>query len=274
MKRKLSSLLIVCLVVFAISAKEKTPQRIVSLSPAATEILFAVGAEKQIAARTDLCDFPSECKNLPSVGGFDGKTLSMESILSFRPDFVYLTDGMHNFFIEQLEKYGIRYYLSKSNSIESVKNEILDIAKITGHEKNGKKIVEKIDSAIKSIYHENENHKKVYWEVWNAPYMSAGRTSFINDIIKYSNGENIFSDIEQAYPSVSEETIINRSPDVILIPLSSGITVEMVKARKGWASIPAVKNNQIYLIDDNIFTRAGPRVVESIQTFSKLINEK
>lgn len=274
MKRKLSSLLIVCLVVFAISGKEKTPQRIVSLSPAATEILFAVGAEKQIAARTDLCDFPSECKNLPSVGGFDGKTLSMESILSFRPDFVYLTDGMHNFFIEQLEKYGIRYYLSKSDSIESVKNEILDIAKITGHEKNGKKIVEKIDSAIKSIYHENENHKKVYWEVWNAPYMSAGRTSFINDIIKYSNGENIFSDIEQAYPSVSEETIINRSPDVILIPLSSGITVEMVKARKGWASIPAVKNNQIYLIDDNIFTRAGPRVVESIQTLSKLINEK
>ena len=79
------------------------PQRIISLSPSATEILFAIGAQNQIAARSDFCDFPENAKNIPSVGGFDGKTLSIEKILSFSPDFVYLTNGMHNYLIPFLQ---------------------------------------------------------------------------------------------------------------------------------------------------------------------------
>ena len=96
------------------------PQSIISLSPASTEILFAVGAQNQIAAVSDLSDYPPETKSLPKVGGFDGKTLSLETILSFKPDFVYLTDGMHNFLIEQLEQNNIKYYISSSSSINDI----------------------------------------------------------------------------------------------------------------------------------------------------------
>ena len=107
------------------------PQRIISLSPSATEILFAIGAQNQIAARSDFCDFPENVKNIPSVGGFDGKTLSIEKILSFSPDFVYLTNGMHNYLIPFLQKHNIAYYISVADSIQTVLQEIAEIGKIT-----------------------------------------------------------------------------------------------------------------------------------------------
>ena len=99
----------------------KSPKSIVSLSPAATEILFAIGAGSQVTAVSDYTDFPEAAVDLPKVGGFDGKTISMEKILSFKPELVYLTDGMHNFLIDQLNTYAIPYYLSTSESIDDVK---------------------------------------------------------------------------------------------------------------------------------------------------------
>ena len=116
------------------------PQRIISLSPSATEILFAIGAQNQIAARSDFCDFPENAKNIPSVGGFDGKTLSIEKILSFSPDFVYLTNGMHNYLIPFLQKHNIAYYISVADSIQTVLQEIAEIGKITNHQLQAQKL--------------------------------------------------------------------------------------------------------------------------------------
>lgn len=265
------------------------PQRIVALSPSAGEILFAVGAEEQVAAVSEFTDYPPEAASKPVVGGFDGKTLSMESILGFKPDFLYLTDGMHNFLIEQLEAYKIPYYLSKGNSIAAVKQEILDIGKITGHEAKAKEIVSEMEkklsvvkgasssdlsqtsSSLSTSFSPSTSSRKLYYEVWNAPFMTAGSRSFINDIIFTSGAQNIFADIDEAYPIVSEETIIARQPEYILIPASCGITLEAVKARNGWTSIPAVKNNKIFLIDDNVYTRPGPRVADVVLELNALL---
>lgn len=254
------------------TVKENTlnyPQRIVALSPSAGEILFAVGAEDQVAAVSEFTDYPPEAASKPVVGGFDGKTLSMESILGFKPDFLYLTDGMHNFLIEQLDSYGIKYYISKGDSIKAVMQEILDIGMLTGHAEKAAEIVQDMTKKIGGI--KKADSSSLYYEVWNAPFMTAGSRSFINDIIFTSGAENIFADIDEAYPIVSEETIIARQPEYILIPASCGITVEAVKARNGWASIPAVKNNKIFLIDDNVYTRPGPRVADVVVELNALL---
>ena len=261
------------------TVKENTlnyPQRIVALSPSAGEILFAVGAEEQVAAVSEFTDYPPEAASKPVVGGFDGKTLSMESILGFKPDFLYLTDGMHNFLIEQLDSYGIKYYISKGDSIKAVMQEILDVGMLTGHEAKAKEVVSEMEkklNAVKTFSSSTSttSSRKLYYEVWNAPFMTAGSRSFINDIIFTSGAENIFADIDEAYPIVSEETIIARQPEYILIPASCGITVEAVKARNGWASIPAVKNNKIFLIDDNVYTRPGPRVADVVVELNALL---
>ena len=255
-----------------VKAKQSIPQRIVSLSPASTEILFAVGAENQIVAVSDFSDYPPQAKNLPKVGGFDGKTLSLEKILSFNPDFVYLTNVMHNHLIPHFESLNIDYYLSDANSFDQVKNEILQIAKITGHSSNGENLVKEIDSSINKINSQNQLGEKptVYWEVWNSPFMSVGNSSFINDLIKTAGGINIFQEIAQAYPTVSEETIVAKNPQIIIIPQNSGITVDSVKNRNGWSQIDAVKNDKIFIVDDNLLTRSGARIGESAEYLANL----
>lgn len=255
-----------------VKAKQSIPQRIVSLSPASTEILFAVGAENQIVAVSDFSDYPPQAQNLPKVGGFDGKTLSLEKILSFNPDFVYLTNVMHNHLIPHFESLNIDYYLSDANSFEQVKNEILQIAKITGHTSTGENLVKEIDSAINKINSQNQLLQKptVYWEVWNSPFMSVGNSSFINDLIKTAGGINIFQEIAQAYPTVSEETIVAKNPQIIIIPQNLGITVDSVKNRKGWSQIDAVKNDKIFIVDDNLLTRSGARIGESAEYLANL----
>ena len=240
------------------------PSRIVALSPAAVEILFSVGAGDQVFAVSDFTDYPEEATKLPVVGGFDGKTLSMESILSFKPDLVYLTNGMHNFMISQLEEYGIEYYVSIADSIEEVETEILEIGEITGHAEKAKTVVEKMKNKIDSVY-SDKNSVSAYYEVWNAPYMSCGNGTFINDILSAAGYKNIFDDVEEAYPIVSEETIIARNPDYIFIAQSSGLTVEDVCNRPGWEKINAVVNKNIYVIDDNLTTRPGPRIADAVE---------
>ena len=247
------------------------PQSIVALSPASAEILFAVGAGSQVAAVSDYTDFPPEAALKPKVGGFDGKTLSLESILSFNPDFVYLTDGMHNFLIEQLEMLGIKYYLSKAVSVDAVMQEIIEIGELTGHSTEAKSVVSEMKTKMTFMKSAGEK-PSLYYELWNAPYMSAGSLSFINDVINRAGAANIFGDVEEAYPMVSEESIIARQPEIILLPATSGITPDAVKARSGWNTIPAVQNNKIFIIDDNVFTRSGPRIADEIQKLALLIN--
>ena len=241
--------------------------RIVSLGASATEILFAVGAGEQVVARTDFCNFPPEASSIPSLGGFDGKTFSLESIIAYKPDFVVLFAGMHDHLIEPLQRYEIQYFVSDATSIEKVLAEIQEIGKITGHEEKALALVEEIQSSIDNL--SLISNKTVYWEVWNAPYMTIGGTSFINALITKAGGKNIFADVEQAYPSVNEESIIARNPDVIFIPSDSPVTVEDVKNRSGWKDISAVKTDSIYKIDADITSRSGPRIKDAIL----LINE-
>ena len=247
------------------------PKSIVTLSPSAAEILYAIGAGDQIVAVSEFTDYPPEAAAKPVVGGFDGKTLSIETIISFEPDFVYLTEGMHNFLIEPLDSYGIKWYLSNATSITAIEKEIMDLGEITGHQDEAAQVVAQMAEKLPKT--SGDSSIKVYYEVWNAPFMSVGSTSFINDVIVNAGGKNIFDDLTDAYPMVSDETIIARAPDVILLPRSNGVTVEDVKARAGWDSIPAVVNDRIYIIDDNMYSRPAPRIADVVLDLSELLNQ-
>lgn len=253
----------------ATGSLEKVPSRIVCLSPSGAEILYAVGAGDKIVARTDFCDYPQEILGLPSVGGFDGNSISIERILSYKPDFVYGAKGMHDFIIEQLSALGIKTYLAESTSIETVLEEIEFMAELTGNKKKGVDCVEKIRAELPDIT-DSKAKFGVYYEVWYAPYMTAGKKSFINSIIEMAGGKNIFGQIEDPYPMVSEESIILENPQVILIPSQNGISLESVCQRNGWKNIDAVKNGRVYFVDGDLISRPGPRIVKSINEIREL----
>lgn len=277
MKKKISviSAALFAVLTFAVlPAAAETAEHIVSLSPSATEILCAVGAFKQIAARTDFCDYPSEVRSLPSVGGFDGKTLSIEKIVSFHPDLVYATSGMHDYLIDVLKRYGIRVYISNASSIDDVLHEINDIGRITGHPDTAAAVQNHIQRVLTEIQSRIRNVKipSVYWEIWNSPYMSAGNTSFMNGLLTAAGGKNIFADIDQAYPLVSEETIIVRNPDVVIIPDMEKETVSSVQNRPGWKAVSAVQKGHIICINADITARSGPRIAEAVLLLAKALH--
>ena len=242
-------------------------QRIVVLSPSGAEILCTLGAQDLICARTDYCDYPSSIKNIPSIGGFSSDSVSVESIVSYKPDFVYGSKDMHDSFSVQLSALGIPLYLSKASSLNSVYDEILFIAKLTGKEQKGVELVNEIKNSAELIQKKAAEEKiTVYYEVWNTPFMSCGSTSFINDIINVCGGKNIFEEIETPYPVVSEESIIAKNPQVILIPSQNGLTQKDVLSRTGWNLTDAVKNKRIYFVDSDLFSRPGPRITEAMNT--------
>lgn len=256
------------------------PERIISLSPSATEILFAVGAGDKIVARDEFSDFPEAVLTIPTVGGFDGKSISIETVLSFDADFVYLTGGMHDYLLPILKKQNIQVYVSSSNCIQDVLDEICDIGKITGNIDKAVAVSEKISSELEKIQANSEeiqNRQSIYWEIWDSPYMSVGKKSFINEIIEIAGGKNIFFDVQNAYPIISDETIIARNPDVIFVQNGKWsinapeTTIQLIQARNGWQNINAVKNGKIFHLDDNLISRPGPRIVEAIKEIQKAI---
>lgn len=268
-------LLFIVIALFLSSCTKKTAQtdaginRIVCLSPSGAEILFAIGAGDRICARTDFCDYPEKLLEVPSVGGFDGKSLSLETIYGYKPQFVYGAKGMHDFIVEPLNKLGVDVYLAESKNIEDVIQEIEFMGTVTGNTAEAKECIEGLRRELNSVTIKGDR-VKVYYEVWYAPFMSVGKNSYINSIIEAAGGKNIFETLDDPYPMVSEESVIASNPDVIIVPDQNGITVDAIKSRKGWQNMEAVKNNRIYIVDGNIVSRPGPRIIEAV----KKINEK
>lgn len=256
------------------SRNQQIPQRVVCLSPASAEVIYALEKWTLVVAVSEYTDYPEAAKDLPKAGGFDGREISAETLLSFNPDFVYLTKGMHDFLKPVLDQFGISYYESSGQSVEDVLEEIKAVGKIFNAEKKAAEVTRQIQQKIDSAKEINDNKKlKVYWEVWNEPYMSAGKNSFINSLINLAGGMNIFEQMEVPYSVVSEEAIMAAEPDVILIPESSNVKSEDVKKRSGWRKIPAVKNEKVFVINDSLLCRPGPRIGDCVLELGKLFDE-
>lgn len=246
-------------------------QRIVSLVPSVTETLFAIDAQDMIVARTDFCTWPPEVAAIPSVGGFDGKTISLERILSFKPDLVCLAEVMHNHLIQPLEDLGIEVFVSNAESVQHIQDEILMLGSFTGKMDDTMLLLDTISWQLEQARIQAtekataESPDTVYWEVAAAPYFTPGKDSFITDLLAIIGLENIFAQVPQAYPQISEESIIAGQPQVIFFPdynHQGQQAVQTIARRAGWQTLPAVANGKIFPVDSDLFSRPGPRIGE------------
>lgn len=246
-------------------------QRIVSLVPSVTETLFALQAQDMIVARTDFCNWPPEAQAIPSVGGFDGKTISLERIISFKPDLVCLAEVMHDHLIQPLEDLGIEVFVSSAESVQHIQDEILMLGSLTGKMDETMLLLDTISQQLYQARILAQEHgssrapKPVYWEVAAAPYFTPGQGSFITDLLATIGLKNIFAQVPQEYPQVSEESIIAGQPQLIFFPdynRQGQQAVQAIAKRPGWQNIPAVANGKIFPVDSDLFSRPGPRIGE------------
>jgi iron complex transport system substrate-binding protein len=260
------------------------PQRIISLAPSNTQILFAIGVGERVVAVTDYDHYPYDfaawiaAGNMTSIGGFS--TPNKETIASLNPDLILATP-INDPDVVTLRDLGYKVLVLNPNDVNGVFKDISIVGKATGADQNATALVNSLTSKINAIEAKiaaaNLPKPKVYYEVWTPPLMSAGNNSFINDVIVKAGGENIFGEETQQYPTVSSETIVQKNPDVILLPTNMAQTdeapfygsVDTVKARPGWSSISALQNNRVIVVNGDLFAEAGPRIADQIEAAAK-----
>jgi iron complex transport system substrate-binding protein len=258
---------------------ETAPARIVSLSPSNTEILFAVGAGNLVVGDTKYCDYPAEAKGLPKVGGFTGKSISVESILALKPDLVLAADSGQETVIEALEQSKVKVLALKAQSFEEVYANLKLAGQITGHAQEAAMVVDTMQARVKAVSDKvagipAEKRPALFWEVWDEPLMTAGPNTFAGQMIRMAGGTSIFADVSKDYPEVSVEEVVKRNPAYILGPDSHGdkLIAKELAARPGWEQIDAVKQNKIFLIDGNSSSRPGPRLVDALEAIAKALH--
>lgn len=255
------------------------PQRIISLAPSNTQILFAIGLGDKVVGITDYDHYPYnftawiEAGNITSIGGFS--TPNKETIASLSPDLILATP-INDPDVVTLRDLGYKVLVLNPNDVGGVLSDISLVGKAAGADQDAASLVDSLSSQISAIEAKiasaNLPKPKVYYEVWTPPLMSAGNGSFINDVILKAGGINIFGSESQQYPSVSSETVVQSNPDVIMLPTEMANTGEApfygsvadVKARPGWSTISAVENDRVIIVSGDLFAEAGPRIAEQI----------
>jgi iron complex transport system substrate-binding protein len=254
-------------------------QRVVSLAPSNTEILFAVGAGSQVVGRDSFSDYPPQAKSLPDIGGSMGN-FNTEAILALHPDLVLAGEIDSSELVASLEKLGLQvYYLKNPVTLDEMYANLETVGSLTGHTADAATLVASLQArvaAVDSKIAQAVTHPAVYYELDGTdpskPYTSGGGT-FVDQLIQRAGGVNVFSQLKDQWPQVSLEQLLVDNPQIILLGDSAyGETPDKVIARSGWGSLQAVKNKQIFPFDDNLVSRPGPRLVDGLEALARLIH--
>jgi iron complex transport system substrate-binding protein len=257
----------------------KQPARIVSLAPALTETLFAVGAGPQLVAVTNTDTFPPEVKRLPNVGGFAPETISLEILVAQQPDLVLAGGRFQRPVVEALARLGIATVVIDPDSLDEVEKAILLVGRLTGHEATSVAVVDDFRRRRAVVRRQGTaippaNRRRVLYVLWDEPLQTAGPKTFVDEMIVEAGGVNVFGDVAAQYPSVSDEAVLARDPDVILAPDHGGAKLrDRLARRPGWDPLTAVKEGRILTIDEDLLHRPGPRIIEGLERIAVLMKQ-
>ena len=253
-------------------------ERIISTAPANTETLVELGLADKLVA---VDKYSSDVAGIPdNIEKIDFTNPDAETIISLNPDLIIASghnkSGSSDDPFKLVKEAGISVvYIPSSESIQGIYDDIMFIADITNTKEKGQEIVDNMKSQIDEISQKAKNvkeKKKVYFEIGPAPNLySFGNSTFLNEMIELVGAENIFKD-ENSWLAPTEESIIERNPDVILTNVDYiDNPIQEIKSRPGWENINAVKNNQVYLIDKNSSSRPSSHIIKALNEMAKAI---
>jgi len=247
-------------------------KRIVSLAPANTEIIFALGGEKKLVGVTTYCDYPEEAKKKEKIGDFANP--NVEKIISLKPQVVLATGGVQKGVVERLAKFKIKVFVVDPKNFEQLFSDLEKVGKIIGKEDEAEKLVKDLKSQVQEVKTKTQGLEKpkVFFEIYSQPLMTAGKNTFINDMIEIAGGVNIGAQAGEGYPQFSEEQLIKENPDFYLAAKGSMNSPEDLKKRPGYSGLKAVKEGKVFVLDDNLVTRPGPRLVEGLLQVARALH--
>lgn len=251
---------------------EEPAQRVISLVPASTEIMFALGVGDRVVGASEYCNYPEAALDIPRVGAFDAPNI--ELILSMEPDLV-LAASLHKEPVEALEQLGIAVLALDPQNIQEIYANIEVIAAAVGEEEAGEDLINDmkgrlaaVDQALTGLG--DAERPKVFYEVWYPGIYTAGEGTFIDEIIIRAGGRNLAWGISRWDP-IQEEEVLERNPDYIIHSHYTAETSQFAQ-REGWDALTAVREGRIYFVDPDITSRTGPRVVDAVEEMARIFH--
>lgn len=254
-------------------------QRVISIAPSNTEILFALGAGQQIVGREEMSDYPAEAKNVTSIGSVFQK-INTEAIVALKPDLVLAAEINSPEQVKALEDLKLNvYYLPNPKTFDDLYANLETVGKLTGRSAEAAKLNESLTARYDAVMQKLSQAKDaptVFYEIDatdpTKPYTS-GPGTFIDLVIALAGGKNIGGSLKDAFAQISSEELVKQNPDLIVLgDALYGVTPESVAQRPGWDVLNAVKNNQVFAFDDNLISRPGPRLIDGLEQMAKLIH--
>ncbi|MBQ3643309.1 MAG: ABC transporter substrate-binding protein [Candidatus Riflebacteria bacterium] len=270
MKNKIHLLIIVTLLIFTSITGTYANNRIISLIPSSTEMLFALGFDEEVVAVSKYCNYPEgKLTNLPRIGD---QNLDIERILSLKPTILVDTNGIHKRYEEKFKKLNLNYVNLEIKNYSDIPIEAARLALMLDNPTKAYEFIEKWNNDISQLQKSKENSTvKVYIEIWNNPVQAVGRDTMINSMIEIAGGNNALEK-QKDYPVVNTEILMLANPDLIILAYPDA-SIEDLKKRPGWKNIKAVKNNNIFKINQDIIVRPGPRNIDAIKEINNYINK-
>lgn len=243
---------------------ERPPQRIISLSPHLTELLFAVGAGTQLVGVDSASDYPPAARRLQRIGDFS--RINLERVLAAKPDLVVAWAGGNRAVdVHQLKRLGLPVLLTDARRLEDVARLLRLLGEATGHAAQGEAAADAFSRRLHSIrlgQPSRDTPLTVFYQVWDRPLMTVGGSHWISDALALCGGRNVFDDLESASPVVSREAVLLRAPEVVV---GGSDAPGLLHQWQRFAALPAVKNNGFVRVDADLLHRPTPRLLDGVE---------
>jgi cobalamin transport system substrate-binding protein len=251
--------------------------RIVSMTPNLTEILFALGLDEQIVAVTQYSNYPAAAKEKPKVGSFWQPDI--EAVVAAKPSLVVLLGfAQQKNLAERLKRIGYRTLTVKIETVNEFFKAAAEIGAATARQRQAEELIATIKKKLQALSRllGNEPRVRVLWVVQREPLRVAGRDTFVNEMIELAGGENAIGPTLHKYPPIGAEQVIISRPDVIIEPDMGrdDLTAQRQAALRYWSrfkNVPAVRNGRVYVIDGDTVSRLGPRLYEGVELVARCL---
>ncbi|MGD8576017.1 MAG: cobalamin-binding protein [Thiohalophilus sp.] len=248
-------------------------QRIVSLAPHITELLFSIGVGDRIVGTVDYSDYPEAAQKIPRVGG--NNALDLERIVSLSPDLVIAWGtGNKPVDLEKLRRFNLPVFISEPRRLTDIPDSLVRLSELTGTEEQAKSVIEQFNNHLDGLRrYSGREPVSVFYQIWDRPLMTVNGQHLIGDVIRLCGGRNIFADAPALTPRVGVEAVIERAPQVIIVGGVQEQHQNWLQSWEKWQQIPAVQHGQLYLINPDQLQRHSLRILQGAETLCHLLQQ-
>ena len=249
-------------------------ERIISLAPHITEVLFAVGAGDEIVGAVEYSDYPEEAKQIPRIG--NSSQLNYEAIVALQPSLVIAwQSGTGQEDIQRLQELGFNVYAHNPHTLEDVGDSLRTIGLLSGHAEEGNEQADLFDARLHMLREEyvGTDTVRVYYQLGNEPQMTLNGTHLVSDVIRLCGGENIFAEAIPLVPRISVESVVRENPEVIIVATSDSQPPDWLNSWLDWPSISAAANQHLYAVNADFLHRHSPRILDGAEQMCEVLEK-